>query len=368
MANRVREEGAGDGSPRPALLDMAMGFFRGKVLCAAVRLGIADALADGPRTVDELAAATQANPDALRRFLRALASIGLVEEIAPARFSLTAFGDPLRKDAPNSVWASMIFWSDLLADAWTFLPECIRAGDRSGAETARLREGSTSRWAREPDAKAIFHSVFAEAAADDFAPLVAAWDFSKCRVVADLGGGGGGLLAAVLLARPGARGILVERATALDAASKKLEASGVKARCELVAGDLLESVPPGADVYLMRCVLHGYDDASAVRILRNVRRAMAPESRLLLIEVVLPNRIARPDAELEKLLMSDLNMLAVTGGRERSEDEWNALLTSAGLERRRTLSFPNQTASIIEAGCRDRGNETSGDPPTVAAR
>jgi hypothetical protein len=128
------------------------------------------------------------------------------------------------------------------------------------------------------DAKAIFHAVFAEAAAEDFAPLVAALDFSRARVVADLGGGGGGLLAAVLAARPEVRGILVERQGAIDGASKRFEMPGLKGRCELVAGDLLESIPSGADVYLMRCVLHGYDDASAVRILRNVRGAMGPRA------------------------------------------------------------------------------------------
>ncbi len=119
-----------------------------------------------------------------------------------------------------------------------------------------------------------------------------------------------------------------------------------------MAGDLLESVPPGPDVYLMRCVLHGYDDESSLRILRNVRRAMDPDSRLLLIEVVLPNRDDRPDLEIEKLIMSDLNMLAVTGGRERSENEWNALLVSAGLELQRVLPIAGQTHSIVEAVCR----------------
>ena len=150
-----------------ALREMAMGFFRGKVLCAVVRLGITDALAVGPLTAEELAAATMTNPDAMRRFLRALGSMGVVEEIAPARFELTKFGDPLRRNAPDSVWASMIFWADLLADAWTYLPDCVRAGDRSGAEAARQRDGTTSRWSREPEAQAIFHAVFAEATPDE---------------------------------------------------------------------------------------------------------------------------------------------------------------------------------------------------------
>jgi hypothetical protein len=343
------------GSSRQALGEMAMGFIRGKVLCAAVRLGIADALGEGSRTLAELAATTKTDPGALRRFLRALASMGIVEELEPAGYRLTAFGDPLRRAAPDSVWASMVFWADLLADAWTWLPDCIRAGDRSGAEAARRQQGATSRWSREPEAQAIFHAVFAEPAAPDFVPYVTAWDFSRCRVVADLGGGGGGLLGAVLAAQPQARGILVERQAALDGASKRLAASGLLARCQLVAGDLLEAVPAGADVYLMRCVLHGYDDPTCVRILGNVRQAMHAESRLLLIEVMLPDRIDRADPELEKLVMSDLNMLAVTGGRERSEQEWHALLAAAGLAGRRIVALPGQTARILEAGRGDRG-------------
>jgi SAM-dependent methyltransferase len=243
----------------------------------------------------------------------------------------------------------MIFWADLLADAWTYLPDCIRTGDRSGAEAARQREGSTSRWSKEADGKAIFHAVFAEPPAEDFAPFAKAWDFSRCRVIADLGGGGGGLLAAILTAHPAARGVLVERQGALEGAAKRFKAEGLSARCELVGGDLLESVPAGADVYLMRCVLHGYDDELSVRILRNIRRVMEPETRLLLIEVVLPNRIDRADPELEKLLMSDLNMLAVTGGRERSELEWKTLLASAGFELRRVLPLADQTSFIVEA-------------------
>jgi hypothetical protein len=351
MTDGTRELREAKGPSRQDLVETAMGFIRGKVLCAAVRLGIADALARGPMTLDELAAATKTNPAALRRFMRGLACIGVVEEIAPSRYGLTTSGDPLRRHAQHSVWASMIFWADLLADAWTYLPECIRAGDRSGADAARAREGAVSRWTREPDAKAIFHAVFAEPNAEDFAPLVAAWDFSSARVVADLGGGGG-LLAAILSAHPALRGMLVERQTALDGAAKKLESAGLATRCELVAGDLLESVPAGADVYLMRCVLHGYDDESALAILRNLRRAMSAASRLLLIEVVLPDRIDGPDPELERLILSDLNMLAVTGGRERSEDEWTALLTSSSLDLRRRIRVGGDSTSILEVARR----------------
>ena len=228
---------AGRATPRQVLVETAQGFFRGKVLCAAVRLGIADALGTGSMTLDSLASATETNPAALRRFMRALASMEIVEEVAPARFALTTLGDPLRRDAEDSVWASMVFWADLLADAWTYLPDCVRTGDRSAAEAARARDGATSRWSSAGDAQAIFHAVFAESTADDFAPYATAWDFSRCRVIADLGGGGGGLLAAVLAAHPRARGVLVDRQEALEGASQRFEADGLTGRCELIAGD-----------------------------------------------------------------------------------------------------------------------------------
>jgi hypothetical protein len=127
---------------------MAQGYFRGKALCAAVRLKVADALGDEERTLDELAAVTETNADSLYRLLRALASIGVVEEVAPSRFALTALGRPLRRDAPDSVWASIVFWADLLADSWTYMADCVRAGGKSGAAAVMEWEGATSRWSR----------------------------------------------------------------------------------------------------------------------------------------------------------------------------------------------------------------------------
>jgi hypothetical protein len=338
-----------DTSPRAMLLDMAQGYMRGKILCAAVRLGIADALSYGAKHLDDLAARAESNPDSLRRFLRALASIGIVEEVGPDRFALTPLGQPLRSDAPGSAWASVVFWADLLADSWTYLAECVRAGGRSAAMAEMERAGVKSRWSQVRDALAIFHAVFAEPTAADKAPLAATYDFSGCRVVADLGGAGGGLLAAILSANLQARGILVDRKEAIDNGAPQLAAAGLAARSTLVAGDLLESVPRGADAYVLSSVLHGYGDDDARRILQNCRTAMAPESRLVVIEVVLPAKVEHPDPVIERLFLADLNMLAVTGGRERSETEWQALLSSAGFEVRQIIPVPVQTSCIIEA-------------------
>jgi len=336
------------GSGREALIEMAQGYFRGKTLCAAVRLGVADALGDGEKTLDELAAVTASDRDALHRLLRALAGLGVLREIAPARFALTPSGRPLRRDAPDSVWASIVFWADLIADFWTWLPECVRAGGSTRAAQAMEREGVRSRWSREPDPSAIFHAVFAEPSAADMVPLVEACDFSRCRLVADLGGASGALLAAILGAHPGTRGLLVDRPEAVAGAGPRLAAAGLAGRCEVRAGDLLEAVPRGADAYVLKCVLHGYDDDQARRILGNVRAAMARGARLLVLEVVLPATIDRADPLVEKMLMADLNMFAVTGGRERSETEWRSLLTSSGFELRRIVPVPG-TISALEA-------------------
>ncbi len=332
-----------------SLGEMARGYFRGKLLVAAVRLGIADALGDVERGLDEIALATKANPDALYRLMRALASIGVVAEVAPARFRLTPFGQPLRKDVPNSVWASILFWADLLADSWTYLADCVQAGNRDGAAVARERDGTKSRWSVEPDAKAIFHHAFAESTAASMAPFVSAYDFSTCQVVADLGGGGGGLLTAILTTNPLVQGILVDRNEAVTAAANKFTSLGLADRCQFQAADLFESVPAGPGVYVLQSVLHGYDDNNARRILNNCRAVTKPDGKLLIIEVVLPTTVASTDQTLEKLLMADINMLAVTGGRERSEAEWMSLLSSAGYQVTRIVAVPGVTACIIEA-------------------
>ena len=332
-----------------SLGDMARGYFRGKLLCAAVRLGVADALGEGEKNLDELAIATETNSDALYRILRALASIGVVTEVSPARFHLAPFGQPLRRDVPNSVWASIVFWADLLADSWTYLPDCVRTGTKAGAALAMERDGVRSRWSIEPNAHAIFHSAFAEPTVESMAPFVAAYDFSQCRVVADLGGAGGALLAAILVANSQARGILVDRKEAVASAASKLDATGLSGRSEIVPGDLMEAVPQGADVYILKCVLHGYNDEGARRILQNCRSAMSSSSRLLIIEVVLPTTVANADPRLEQMLMGDINMLAVTGGRERNEVEWTSLVRSAGYELSGITPIPGQTSSIIES-------------------
>jgi hypothetical protein len=329
------------------LLEMAMSFGPSNVLCAAARLGVADALGDAERNAAEIAAVCQANASSMYRLLRTMAALGLVEETQQQHFRLTAMGHPLRKDAPDSSWAAVVFWSDLLADFWSQLGECVRTG--YNAAQVMEQAGKVSRWSEDPEASAIFRAVMGTAPAENYAPIVEAWPFPATGVVADLGGGGGALIRAVLQRHPNVRGMLVDREESIATATALFKGLTVADRCELIAADLSESVPPGADVYMLKHVLHGYTDEKAVAILRHCRAVVPPAGRLLVIEFVLPDVVSRPAPELVGRFMSDLNMMAVTSGRERSEREWRELLEVAGFTLARNVPVPELDVSVLEA-------------------
>jgi hypothetical protein len=319
--------GIGNVTANTGLVEMAMAYSRSRVLCAAARLGVADALGDEMRSVGFLAEKCQADADALYRLLRALASIGVTEETTPEHFRLTSFGKPLRRDVPQSVWSAVIFWADLLADEWSLLTDCIR----TGKPASQVRDPKvSSRWSQDAEANSIFRAVMGTAPAEVYAPIAEAWDFSRAKVVADLGGGGGSLILAVLALNPHLRGMLVDLESSVDAAKSRFADEDPSSRCELIAADLMQSVPAGADVYMIKHVLHGRQDGVAVAILKNCRAVIPQNGSLLIIEFILPPIVSHADPQLEGHLMSDLNMLAVTGGKERSEREWRTLLQAAG--------------------------------------
>jgi O-methyltransferase domain len=317
----------GNVTANTGLVEMAMAYSRSRVLCAAARLGVADALGDEVRSVGFLAETCQADANALYRLLRALASIGVTEETMPEHFQLTAFGKPLRRDVPQSAWPAVVFWADLLADSWSLLTDCVR----TGMPAAQVRDPKIpSRWSQEPEANSIFRAVMGTAPAEDYTPIAEAWDFSSAKVVADLGGGGGSLILAVLGLNPHLRGMLVDLEPSVDAARSRFAQEDPSSRCELIAADLMQSVPAGADVYMLKHVLHGRRDTEAITILKNCHAVIPQNGSLLIIEFILPPLVSHVDPQLEGHLMSDLNMLAVTGGKERSEREWRMLLETAG--------------------------------------
>jgi hypothetical protein len=329
------------------LVDMAMSYSRSYILCAAARLGIADALGDDERTTEELAQACNADAASLYRLLRALAILGITSELSPGRFVLTPFGQPLRKDAPNSVWVSVVFWSDLLADSWSHLTDCIRTGKT--AMQIMQQQGIASRWATAPDGSDIFRAVMGTAPAEDYLPIAKQWDFPSRHVVADLGGGGGSLLAAILSTSLQLQGMLVDRPESIEAAKPRFQSGDLAARCKLISADLNTEVPRGADTYILKHVLHGYTDTAAVALLRNCRNVMNADARLLIIEFVLPDVISEPNPQLQGRLFSDINMLAVTGGKERSAAEWTTLLQTSGFTTVQFIPVAELNVSIIEA-------------------
>ena len=339
--------GIGNVIANPGLVEMAMAYSRSRLLCAAAHLEIADALGDEIRSVDFLAGKCHADRDALYRLLRTLASIGVTEETTPEHFRLTEFGNPLRRDVPDSVWPSVIFWADLLADEWSLLTECIR----TGKPASQVRDPNIpSRWSQFSDASSIFRAVMGTAPAEDYAPIARAWDFSHAKVVADLGGGGGSLILAVLKLNPHLRGMLVDLEPSIDAARPRFASDPLASRCELIVSDLMQSAPSGADVYMIKHVLHGRRDPDAVTILRNIRAVLPPQGALLIIEFILPPLVSHADPQLEGRLMSDINMLAVTGGKERSEREWKKLLEAAGFTLTQVHPVDSDTLMVRNVG------------------
>ena len=313
------------------LLRLATGYWISQSLSVAAALGIADALKDGPRSIDELAAITQTHRPALFRLLRALASVGVFTHAADGCFALTPLARPLQQGAWGSLRALLLqMGSAYRWQPWGELLHSVRTGDPAFAQL--FGSQVFDYYARHPDAAALFQEAMSEIASLVAPAVAAAYDFSNMEMVVDVGGGYGALLTTVLQAQPHLRGVLFETPTVATTATRRLEAAGLAARCSVVDGDFFTSVPPSGDAYLLQFILHDWDDEHALTILRNCRRAMGPQSRLLLIETLIPPGDA---PMLGKLL--DLEMLVVCGGREREESEYCALLAAAGFTYLRTV-------------------------------
>jgi SAM-dependent methyltransferase len=299
-----------------------------RALYVAAHLGVADILAGGPMTSGEIAAAASVDAATLRRLLRALVAFGVFEEEAPDRFRLNPAGELLRRDVPSSQRAGVLFTAgDMRWQLWLDLLECVRTG-QAAVERA-FGKTLFERNAQNAEESELFNEAMASYSAALSAPILAAYDFGSFGRIADIGGGTGRLLANILAANPNARGVLFDLPHVVAAASPLLAASGVAERCEVVAGSFFDGVPDGLDAYVLRAVIHDWDDARAGAILSNCRRAMTPEGTLLIVERVMPEKAEQGRAEDDYLL--DLEMLVVTpGGRERTEAEFQAILRTAG--------------------------------------
>ncbi len=340
-------------SHRDTLMSMLFGYFPAKVIEVAARLGLADVLAGGARSAADVASAAGADEDAIARLLRALALLGLVEAVEPnghgGGYRLTEVGELLRSDVPSSMRNyAMLFCGDEVWRSWGELEE----GVRTGIPAWEKLFGSVFGPSRvRPEFAAMFNEAMAEGTRVAAPGVLDVVDFSRFRAVVDVGGGKGILLAAILAAHPGLHGVLLDLAEPLRDAPRVLADAGVAERCDLCVGDFFADVPAGADAYLMKSVIHDWNDERAAAILATCRRRMAPEATLLLVEPVL--RDTASGDELFRMVYSDLNMLVCTGGRERTAGEFGALLSDAGFDLRTVAKCPPPTNySVLTATVR----------------
>ena len=318
------------------------GYQISQAIHVAARLGIADYLSHGPLSSIELARLSGSHPRTLYRLLRALASAGVFHEADDRTFWLTPMGECLRSDSstPLDGWAAYI-GRPYAWQAWGHLEHSVRTG-----ENAFRHLNGQSVWeyrSTRPDENAIFNRAMTANSRGAIEATIAAYDFSRFRHVADIGGGQGQLLAGILAANKAQRGTLFDQPHVVGKAAEVLNQHGVADRCEIVGGSFFEAIPEGADAYVMRAIIHDWDDKEAISILKTCRRAMTAEAKLLLVE-----RVVEPPNEGLISKFSDLNMLVMLGALERTYDEYSALCRTAGFETRGTARAGSHF-QVIEA-------------------
>jgi hypothetical protein len=324
------------------MLEMIVAGWPAQAITAAAELGIADALADGPLPIDELAARVGADADALRRLLRALVGRGIFRRRRDGRYALNSLAATLRSDAPISLKGAALFeGSQELRERWTLLADSVRTG-QSIVPALRGKEA----WdyiAEKPELAELFNQTMTSIAQMTVATVVAGYDFGVHRTIVDVGGGQGTMLAAILAAAPGSRGVLYDLPRVVATAPNLLRASNVADRVRIAEGSFFDSVPTGGDAYLLKNVVHDWTDEKALQILRNVRSAAQPGTTVLLVEMVIQETGRDGPGN-----WVDLEMLLNLGSRERTADEYRELLSQAGFRMTRVVPTASPL-SVVEA-------------------
>jgi O-methyltransferase domain len=300
---------------------MIGGFRLSRMISVVARLGVADHLRDGPKTRRELADLTHAHEESLYRVMRTLSSVGIFEEDGDGRFRLTPLADPLRSDAPRSLrLTAMAAGEEWIWRPWGALLHTVTTG-----ETAFDHLYGTNTWqwfAGQPEAARLFDGFMDEVTASDAHAIVEAFDFSSARTIVDVAGGRGVLLAEILKRTPQARGILHNLADVIESARQLIDPS-IAERIDFAPGSFFDDVPGGADLYILKNILHDWDNNGARAILGRCRRAMPPRAKLLIVEhMVRGSNQPCPGA------IQDVHMMVRTGGRNRTEDEFHELLAA----------------------------------------
>jgi hypothetical protein len=329
--------------PAPAaMMELIVAGWPAQAITAAVELGVADALANGPLPLDELAARVGADADALRRLLRALIGRGIFRRRRDGRYELNSLADTLRTDAPISLKGAALFeGSQELRERWTLLADSVRTG-KSIVPALRGKEG----WeylAEKPDLAELFNQTMTSLAQMTMATVVAGYDFGAHRTIVDVGGGQGAMLAAILAGAPGSRGVLYDLPRVVTTAPGLLREHNVADRVRIAEGSFFDGVPNGGDAYLLKNIIHDWPDEKALQILRNVRAAAGPRTRVLLVEMVV--RDSGRDGPGNWV---DLEMLLNLGSRERTAEEYRKLLGQAGFRMTRVVPTASPL-SVVEA-------------------
>ena len=327
------------------LLQLCLGYIPAICLNVAAKLSVAELLAEGPKTADEIAAARDVDADALYRVLRALSAFGVFQEAALRRFTQTPASDLLRADHPRSLRPFVVFFPDPLHfRAYAHLMHSVKTGETAAGPA--FGRPLFDFFKDDPEESAIFNAAMVNITQMFIPAILEAYDFGQTRLLADIGGGHGSVLASVLQRYPDMKGILFDLPHVVAGAAPYLQSMGVAERCTIVAGDFFESAPAGADTYIMKNIIHDWSDEKALTILKNTRAALEQRrenGKLLLLELVVP---PGNDPHLSKL--ADIEMLVLPGGRERTEEEYRRLLSSGGF--RLTRIVPTQSGqAVIEA-------------------
>ena len=323
------------------MLRMLNAFLTVQALHVAADLGLADLLAGGPKSVDDLAAATTADPTSLHRLLRMLCGSGVFQQEADGSYALTALGATLKSDGPDSVreWALFVGAPEMWP-VWAGLRESVLTGRASFPAVHGV-----PMWefiANHEKLGVAFNGWMTRQSHQHNSALVDAYDFSPFRRVVDVGGGQGSTLAAILRANPSLLGVLLDL-PAVVATTTPLEAAGVSDRCEVIGGDMLRAVPAGGDAYIAKRVIMDWSDADSTTILRNCREAMTDDGRVIVVEMLMPSGDEPSPARSFDILM----LLNQPGGRIRTEAEFRELFAQAGLRLSKVVATPSPN-SILE--------------------
>ncbi len=317
--------------------------FRGyQLVVAACRPQLPDLLAGGPRTAAELAVTTQTHPRSLRRMIRGLAAWGFLSELPDGTFAATPMSELFRADKPG-LRNMAIMLGEEGYQAWGELLFTLQTG-----KPAFDHLFGKPRWehlADNPEAAERFNTAMVELSNRISRAFVTAYDFADVRTIVDVGGGNGAMLAGVLQAHPHLTGTLFDLPQGLSGAQEKLAAAGLADRVTISEGSFFDAVPAGADLYMLKSIVHDWDDDRALAILKTCRRAMHANARLVLVERELPDRIDNPEVALPTV-MSDLHMMIVLGGAERTTGEYADLLAGADLRVTRVIPTGTEFCAV----------------------